>query len=586
MAKTMKRYNFLEILLSALPWAIWLAMLGVMLGGYWTKFLDEKLRGYELMAMGCDTTMIMAFIGLALLFVDNVVNHLLKMGDHDSHNVIFQSIVLVYALPYLITLFVIGYDEDIAWYPFSYFLCYLGAGACDLLFALFYNLSASDYVKGEHRARRTRSYKPHRTHSSRKKKSKLPFPLEPDEPKELGTRTAYKGLFVNTIPAVDLLEKAARKAIEDETYLHLQKKLTLTADCEGEPRLDGKRNIYVCDSLVVSVLLTDDDFDWLAEYVDTKFKGTRFLNKARDVVAASGVDPEEVANGKHPKVFDDVMHAIWDDYNERIVSAGAALNRAVASALDERFRANTSGNDWMAYCGEKKYMGSRAIDLKNARGNANFVFSKSAYAGVTSSFSQEFTSAKIADIALEFLHNYKKRELDRTSKKYAILDSNSQLEYLSTFIALYIGDRMHEVHPEISYTPVVDMPITATAKRPIQEDGVTYYDSIKFDLHFTAADAERFEEFCRDYNNGVKSENYGENGIKFFRKHLVPAVDKFLEILRENGTSLGARPSDKSSPYWAEREPEGKEPTPMSKHFQYSVTAHWTDMPKNTFLPE
>lgn len=575
---TMKKYNFFELSMSILSWATWIAMFGLLLGGYWYAPMNDPdplryaIKGATMMRFFSNSpAMIISYIALALLFVANVVNHLIKLRDRDGHNVILQAIVLVYALPYIICLFVIGFPEEIAWYPFSFFLCYVAGGIADILFARFCSLDSEDLDMSSRRR------KAHKSHAGRHSFGKTTISVG-------GSRSKVDDyvIILNNDSGIEHFRNAIMTRIRQDADVDFDHEINYYAICT-KSRYDVKKRIHFADSIDVGVDLLASDLNWFYQYVIRLNEGDLFAN-TRKILSNNNVSLSDIggAKGKYASIKSEVEASARRELAEKCDFALKRLKMEIGTVL--RDETNCTNYTWIGttYNQITDFM----VYLKQLGADSDVVLSKKANIIVSSSQFDYALNDMLKNSFNLFVEHENGRDSDNDDyldtgepKRYVIIDSKAGLESLSTTICLYMGDKLDELYPDNTCVGLAQkLPVSVSASQLVTTGNDKYYRHIKVDIHFDKKDINYFRGFCIACNGGSTNGDYFEKGMQFFLAHDVDAVKAYLANILDEGSLIGLRSWDRSKETWDEDTHEGDKPVRFEPG-EMTVEVHWEDLP-------
>ncbi len=572
----MKRYNFFEKLLLTLSWGAWLSMLLLMMI---TNFYDSAMSGGSV-------GFVMSIIAMILLLLENGINHYLKFSESDSRNVVFQLAALGYSLIYLVALFLMGFAEDVAWYPLGFLICYFAGGLINILFVLVYN-------RIEAREKRHFSFSRHH-----RKKFHFPRLFHKRPKKEAKFSSSNRGdwvSFLNTDAGISSLNDSIQEKIKKDVPVDIGKSLSIFVDSKSE-KINQRMKMYFSEEFQVIVTLDESDENWFFEYVK-KMKGKKLFEKTKKIFIESGVsidflaDPDLYTSDK--KIQEKIQNAAEEEFQENCIFALEQLKKNIEDVLKDKLACSSNGIMWLGYshlCDD--YSAMKNIPLMQLKKDcANFYrktgkikdvyISKAAKFEIETKELKEVIDKNISKGFSLFVEMEKAAEerslLDANSRKYYILDSKDGKKHLATSICLYLCDRLEEMNPGKGCLPFADLPMRIKASNLISDSRGKCYGTLTFDISFSKKDGEYFESFCQAVCLGYPIEKYEKKGQDFVMKH----INKAIEVCLKNVAPLmvGVRPKDTSSEYWSSLEPKGEEPIRIANTYRLEVLVHWESIP-------
>lgn len=577
-------YNVFEIILSALSWVALAVMIGVLIGGYWVSNDSFAIPGYILLKYWpSHPAMIISLLAIGLMFAANLFNNIIKFVDTDRHNLLFQAIVLVYGVIYLILLFVITFDESIAWYPMSFFISYMIGGICDILFARFYYNSGEGWQRSP-RGRHHFGFSFRLPHRKKKARNESDDERTNEKSESIQQPQIESGAlefvrFIDSVEGTEIMQDVIKDAIHDDSGVYFDDGISYEV-VPTEPRLNKKRRYRFAKYMLVKVAFHDDLWDKFLQYADMINGGDIFM-ESTDLLYGNGMSARNLT--KDTKIgTKSIAEAISRDA-ERYVGALQRFESVVSRALADRlaeyslytppYRVN-----YLASCANSPYYEDTFfMQLKKVQKK---VFDISNDWRITLDTRELYVCVEqlLKNSFNVFVRKEVNREKEMNLDRFILLDSERCLSRLETHIKKYLGEKIKEV--ERSCEMFADkVKVTITPGKLVNEGGREQYEDIKMKVYFKRVSNAVWGDWCAAFavtNIGEDSEKLAND---FLNKKIAEAFDDFvINHIPRQDYKLGLRPSDTSLEYWIENddpnsafmgENSGERPIELKNGFKY-----------------
>ncbi len=601
-------YNFFEILLSALSWAIWIALIGILLGGKWYgKESESTLTGIMLLKfMPRYSALIISFLAIGLLFAANIFNNIIKFVDTDRHNLLFQSIVLGYGVIYLVLLFVITFDESIAWYPMSFFICYMVGGICDILFARFYN-NSGEWEPRERRYRERRQ----RVHRIRNRHQYSSYDDEKkDKKKEREERKAEKkrgkqhirqikqgamefAYIIDSRCGAEAMRNVIKDAIHYDSGVEFDEGVLYSVK-PFEPRLNKKRRYRYAKYFDVNVGFSEDAWQEFLEYADMINGGNVFM-EASQALGESGL-PARYLRGKAlggdvAKKAKDIA-AIVEKCAKNYDIALSRLKEVVTTFMFNKLGEYTTFSDWRSYYlgaggGAAYFDDCSFLQIKKTQKRV-FDITTDYHVNVDVSALSNLVEKQKKDILKLFIEKEQEEEKNRGQERYIIIDSDRYLARLATHIRKYFDDHIREVDRDCGFfAKKVMVKMTPNAEHIKTVNGRKVCDLLDIKVYFDGIDRQAYDYLCSACSAAGFRGDSDVAGNEYIVDTLAAAINDLFKDLPTQYYKRAVMPSDASREYWTNDTTSeyagdrGELPIEIVSGCQFTVTQTTAGFPKD-----
>ncbi len=574
----MKKYNFFEIAMCTLSWALLAAMVGIFLGGYWYGQLDSdvKIKGVTmLIAIPSHPTVITSLIAIGMLLIANVLNHVFKHLNLDSHNIVFEVIVLVYVLIYFIMMFIITYVRTIAWYPMSFWICFAVGAICDILYARFCDLDSED-VEPRQRRQRTRtrarkrfSWKGLPTITRKPKPVKYPKAPKAKPAKEAAAGKEYVA-FVDNAPGekrvVDLIKGAIlsdANATEsaDEFFAGGAQSGYFYATSEYA-EINYEKGVWFCKYIGLHYRLEKNDWDWFVKYV-RGVNGSKLFESTRRKLEAAGITIGDIKGGKASAAVKKAQNDLREEFRAAAEEALNRLRSTVWDALMDFADEVVNGNGWLGcsdFATEYANVATTELKFKN-RKIADMKISKDHRIEIDCDemfklISQKAETDEFYDL---FLDSYDDVLAEAQCKRYVIVDNPNFLKSL----ARDLKDRLTAEMKTSAYGgefPAAGISLTVTAENLTTEFTGEHFGRLIFNVGFIGPDRRKFKDFYTALSQGEDSDRSVKKGEEYIFELIKDQFLIYLGRYYADGYWVAIRPWDTDFEFWSERSSTGRPP--------------------------